>query len=405
MTKLACDIILDLLPSYADGLTSQASNEAVESHLAACPVCRAAYAAMQEGTAGEDPHAAVEHHTETDSSAACRDGRDGAGDTASARTAAEADNFAALPEIDYLKKIRVTNRKKICAAVLIVLILVGFGIWTKIYLYGSPIDDFHMMMTTKPDSRVVETETYTDENGENWNFSHATAETLVFNCWIENSSGLAFSHYKLKEAADGLDVIVYAVPISRFHQVRTFQVEVPVTYDTEADEMQPAAINIKGDTIDRSGLITKKAKALYAARNPFIGDISADQRLANTLGIGETIGSYTNKLYTEESEGFEYPYSWELIFDRPWTDGYDKIYNQKMRSYAYALIALIENCGEIKWTYRDADGASHTQSVTLTDWSAEYPNNNINPGIRLELKDYAAYDYRVQSLLTMLDIY
>ena len=181
--------------------------------------------------------------------------------------------------------------------------------------------------------------------------------------------------------------------------------EVPVTYDTEADEMQPAAINIKGDTIDRSGLITKKAKALYAARNPFIGDISADQRLANILGIGETIGSYTNKLCTEESEGFEYPYSWELIFDRPWTDGYDKIYNQKMRSYAYALLALIENCGEIKWTYRDADGASHTQSVTLSDWSAEYPNDNINPGIRLELKDYAAYDYRVQSLLTMLDIY
>ena len=26
MTKLACDIIRDLLPSYADGLTSQASN-------------------------------------------------------------------------------------------------------------------------------------------------------------------------------------------------------------------------------------------------------------------------------------------------------------------------------------------------------------------------------------------
>ena len=60
-----------------------------------CLLYTSAYAAMQEGTAGEDPHAAVEHHTETDSSAACRDGRDGAGDTASARTAAEADNFAA----------------------------------------------------------------------------------------------------------------------------------------------------------------------------------------------------------------------------------------------------------------------------------------------------------------------
>lgn len=377
MIKLPCDIVQDLLPSYADGLTSPASSETVEAHLAECPTCSAAYQAMQTGSAGD------------------------AKDVAKSEESGNGD----FPEIDYLKKIRSTNRKRILIAAILVLLLTGFGIWTKIYLYGGPIDDFHMMMTTDTDSRVTETETYIDENGETRNFSHVTAETLVLNCWIENSSGLAFSHYKLKETADGLDVIVYAVPLSRFHQARTFRVEVPVTYDTEADEMQPAAINIKGDTIDRSGLITKKAKALYAARNPFIGDISADQRLANILGVGETIGSYTNKLYTEESEGFEYPYSWELIFNRPWADGYDKIYNQKMRSYAYALIALIENCGEIKWTYRDADGASHTQSVTLADWSAEYPNDNINPGFRLELKDYAAYDYRVQSLLTMLDIY
>ena len=373
MTKLPCDIIQDLLPSYADGLTSPASSEAIEAHLAECPTCAAAYAAMQTGSI-EDAKGSEESGSE------------------------------GFPEIDYLKKIRSTNRKRILIAAVLVLLLTGFGVWAKVYLYGSPIEDFHLLVTNDTDSRVVKTETFTDQNGETRTFSHATSETLVFNCWIEESSGLAFSHYKLKETDDGLDIIVYAVPASRFRQLRTLQIKVPVSYDEDGKNVNPTAVNIKGDTYNSYGLITKKAKELYAARNPYIGDISADLRLANLLGIGEAIGSYTNKLNTQESEGFEYPYSWELIFDRPWTDGYDKIYNRKMRSYAYVLLALIDNCGEIKWTYQTEDGIRYTKSINLADWRAEYPSDDVSPGFRIELKDYAAYDYRIQSLLTKLGI-
>ena len=374
MTKLPCDIIQDLLPSYADGLTSPASSKAIEAHLAECQTCAAAYAAMQTGSI-EDAK-----------------GPEGSG----------SEDF---PEIDYLKKIRSTNRKRILAAVLLVLLLAGFGVWAKVYLYGSPIEDFHMMMTTDTGSTDRETKTFTDQNGEPHETLYATSQTLIFNCWIEESSGMAFSHYKLKETDDdGLDIIVYAVPFSRFHPMRTLQIKVPVGYDEDGKSVDPTAVNIKGDTYNGYGLITKKAKELYAARNPYIGDISADLRLANLLGIGEAIGSYTNKLNTQESEGFEYPYSWELIFDRPWTDGYDKIYNRKMRSYAYVLLALIDNCGEIKWTYQTEDGIRYTKSINLADWCAEYPSDDVSPGFRIELKDYAAYDYRIQNLLTKLDI-
>lgn len=374
MTKLPCDIIQDLLPSYADGLTSPASSKAIEAHLAECPTCAAAYAAMQTGSI-EDAK-----------------GPEGSG----------SEGF---PEIDYLKKIRSTNRKRILAAVLLVLLLAGFGVWAKVYLYGSPIEDFHMLVTTDTDSTDRETKTFTDQNGEPHETLYATSQTLIFNCWIEESSGMAFSHYKLKETDDdGLDVIVFAVPSSRFRQLRTLQIKVPVSYDEDGKNVNPTAVNIKGDTYNGYGLITKKAKELYAARNPYIGDISADLRLANLLGIGEAIGSYTNKLNTQESEGFEYPYSWELIFDRPWTDGYDKIYNQKMKAYAYVLLALIDNCGEIKWTHQTEDGIRYTKSVDLADWRAEYPSDDVSPGFRIELKDYAAYDYRIQNLLTKLDI-
>ena len=42
-----CDIIRDLLPSYIDGLTSEASTKLVEEHLAQCPQCRSCYEAMK----------------------------------------------------------------------------------------------------------------------------------------------------------------------------------------------------------------------------------------------------------------------------------------------------------------------------------------------------------------------
>ena len=47
MRDLPCDVIRDLLPAYVDGLTSEASNDAVRSHLETCADCRAALDAMR----------------------------------------------------------------------------------------------------------------------------------------------------------------------------------------------------------------------------------------------------------------------------------------------------------------------------------------------------------------------
>lgn len=40
MSKLNCEIIKDLIPSYVDGICSQSSSEAVEEHVAECAECR-----------------------------------------------------------------------------------------------------------------------------------------------------------------------------------------------------------------------------------------------------------------------------------------------------------------------------------------------------------------------------
>lgn len=47
-TELSCNIVRDLLPSYADSLTSPETNRAVETHLADCPDCARACARMKQ---------------------------------------------------------------------------------------------------------------------------------------------------------------------------------------------------------------------------------------------------------------------------------------------------------------------------------------------------------------------
>ncbi len=351
--KIPCAVIKDLLPSYAEDLTSPETSGLVREHLEECPDCEAVYEAM---------HGEILPETEGD-------------------CGIDADSS----EIDYLKKIRNTGRKKIIAAVIAVLLLAGGAVFAKVYLYGRPIDDFHMMVSRQ----CAEASTESEETGESEDF-------MIFSCWIEGTRGQAFTHYKIRETDEGKEVVLYAAPASIFHKDLTMQIWIP---DDSAE-----SITIKGDTYGEYGWITKRAKELYAARNPYIGDISADQKIANLLGVGEKLGSYTNKLDTEEKEGYEYPYGWELIFDEPWKDGEAKKRSEKMKKYAYAMIALIDNCGEISWTYTKEDGKTHTESVTLADWQAEYPNDNIHPYFRLELKDYSRYDYYVQWLLTKLDI-
>lgn len=46
--KTNCDIIRDLLPLYAEHITSEATNALVEEHLAECEVCRAELEQMEQ---------------------------------------------------------------------------------------------------------------------------------------------------------------------------------------------------------------------------------------------------------------------------------------------------------------------------------------------------------------------
>lgn len=83
--EISCDIIRDLLPSYVDGLTSDASNQAIEAHLSGCKACSEALSSMRAPVPVEKED---------------------------------------IPEVNYLKKIkRSRQRLVICAAALAVMLL------------------------------------------------------------------------------------------------------------------------------------------------------------------------------------------------------------------------------------------------------------------------------------------
>ena len=71
-------------------------------------------------------------------------------------------------------------------------------------------------------------------------------------------------------------------------------------FNLEAELPEPGgALEIGGIRILSDGtVISKLAGDLYRAKNPYIGDASADGRLAGALGIGAVLGSYKNELQT-----------------------------------------------------------------------------------------------------------
>ena len=92
-TELTCAIARDLMPSYADGLTSGDSNRALEAHLAVCPDCAARLSAMR----GEAAPAGAE----------------------------------TAPQIDYLKKVRRRGRLTVWLAAICVALAAACGFMKK----------------------------------------------------------------------------------------------------------------------------------------------------------------------------------------------------------------------------------------------------------------------------------
>lgn len=323
--KISCCMIQDLLPLYADGLTSEETAREIEAHLESCGSCRESYERMK----------------------------------ASINRSVDEGRQERKREINYLKTVRSRNiRNMVCVAGAVILAAAAV-IWAKLFIIGFPSESY---MITYMD--VGEDEIHA--GGAFWD------------------SASVYSRHKLVRQSDGTQkLVVYACLTSPWNRNGVFNLTVDMEdVDSQAD--------IGGAVVKRDGtVISKLANDLYEARNPYIGDVSANGRLAGALGLKEQMGGFKSELQTAEE-----PYGWTLKREESVRNS--AVFESRMRDYGCVLLALIDNLGEIAWEYNveTEEGAVWRETVLTAEEASEY--------LEAPIKSFGESPERVQDMLDRL---
>lgn len=137
--------------------------------------------------------------------------------------------------------------------------------------------------------------------------------------------------------------------------------------------------------------VTPLAYALYESKNPYIGDVSANQQLLTLLDISDKFGVYQIELETDKA-----PYVLKLSFQ-------DKVDNRELldldlQDQAYLLLALIQNLEEVQWYYTTEEEG---EAVGITHYVTEKQATEI---LHVDIKKFSDSPERVQALLDRLEI-
>lgn len=121
-----------------------------------------------------------------------------------------------------------------------------------------------------------------------------------------------------------------------------------------------------GDSIiwERGVWIEPDVSRLYAAKTPYIGDISAIGKAALAVGVPYHYGNFTNELQTSEE-----PYGWTIKITEPLkTDEINIIqYNEMMKRDVALLMALIDNLGYVTFEYGFYDTTGESVKSIIYD--------------------------------------
>ena len=327
---LTCGVVRDLLPSYVEGLTSQETNQAVETHLASCPECTACWDAMKVPTGPAEQ----------------------------------------AKEVDYLKTVKRRNGRRVVLAVVCTVLLILAGFTLKIFVIGTPAQEQELTVTS-----------FSEENG------------VLRLSVMTPYSATAYHGWKV-EITDGVaNIRARSVLVSPLFPDGGGTVEVPLNGVEE--------VRLCGRTVWQDGTaIQHETFRLYETRTPYVGDISALNRVANALNIQERLGSYTNSLHTSSR-----PYDWTLELTNPRSAAHSADLDHWIEVCSIRALALVENLDQVTVTYCDTQGQPCSRTITqesaleLLQFYAEARELNVE--IRESIKDYAASPAALQELCNL----
>ncbi len=278
---LECEIVRDLLPSYADGQTSDVTNAAVEEHLSGCADCREMLRRMREP-----------------------------------------ETAAAVPEeIDYLKKVKRSGRRAVWIAAAGTLLTALLAAALLVFAYGHASDLNAQAAEVRVEGSTVR-----------------VSGSLV-------SSGEGVARIAFSEQDGTVDIRLFTAPAAPFNRGSFDR-----TYTVRSGPVK--AVTSGGIVIWENGEpISREAGRLYAAKNPYVGNMPANRKAADAVGVSEQFGPYTNELQTAQE-----PYGWTIILERTVEVSQETRARQRMLSDSCLLIAAVGNLGSVTWRYETAAG-------------------------------------------------
>lgn len=339
---LTCGVVRDLLPNYIDGLLCGESRQAVDRHLAGCSACADALAAMGESVSQ------VEEQTR---------------------------------EVDYLKRVKLRNNRKIIAAVVCTAAILVTALLAKLFIIGTPL---------QPQSVAI---METVVAGDILQLSLMPVESAnAFHGWrIETENGIASIYAR--------DVLV-----SPLFSSGSASLEIPL------EGVQEVWLGgTSGRLVWQDGVvISPLALELLDARAPYCGDPTAMARIAEILRLPDRLGSYTFSLQTDK-----HPYGVTLEFgDRPTDEQLNLV-----TCYNLLTLALVDNL-EASLFKRPAYGDSPDLSMTVNvGMMLDVVNETVLPALveeynaangadwepKASIKDYTRSAADLQRLLMILD--
>lgn len=341
MSELKCEIVRDLLPLYVDGLTSVETSAEIEEHLKSCEKCRKILNEMSK--------ALVPVKVEQ------------------------------KEEIDYLKKVKKRNHKKIVTAVLAaVLVLIGL-LGIKIFIWGGPIDQYTLAWSCVEEDNVLSIEAYSTYSAQSY-------------CGWQWDS---------REGNKGKIIEISGRQVtSSFLSDGYYQDNVPL----EGVER----VYLCGMLIWQDGMIIdREVGELWESKTPYLGSPTGIGMVAEELRIGEQCGNYTSELNTSAE-----PYGWKFNFIEALKDDWsEEELNRRMMKNSYFLIALIDNLSAVRWSYVDTNGDEKEQMITVEELNQTLPalvedyNKRYNSDLKAydSVKDYADSAKDLQILYDLLN--
>lgn len=249
------------------------------------------------------------------------------------------DDLPEKREIDFLKKTRKRTRKAVVGSLMAAVLIIVIAFAGKAYFIGSSVGTEGAVCSFKVDGNKLS----------------LTAEASGDN------KAISAVHYTEK---DGI------VTISLRAVTKSF------IHDEEAQSEYAASekivqVRIGSQIVWDHGMnISSLTNAVYQTRHDYVGSMPENAETAGTMNMVWRLGGYHHELQTEQE-----PYGWTMILDEPVSEQLCDQKEQDMRKFAYVLLGVTGNLGEVSYRYI-CDDEECTLTVTEAD-ASDYLGSDI----------------------------